>query len=583
VIRPWDAALQQLPIPAALKPFVVPPKIQRLYEQATSGAPEEFLPSLLGAMDVQPVISDADVERIPREGPLVVVANHPFGLLEGLVLARLFDRVRPDVRILANELLGFVPEMNHRLILVDPFGSKESRQANSKGVREVLSWLARGGALLAFPAGEVSHFDFRQRAITDPLWNEKIVRFIRHTRSTVLPVFINGANSLAFQIMGMVNARLRTARLLHELANKDHQRVEIRIGTPVSWESLRTLGPDGEAIRYLRCRTYLLAHRTTCRESAPAVHKFAEAIAPAVATETVAREVAGLALDQRLAESNGLEIYLAEAGQIPACVAEIGRLREVAFRGAGEGTGRARDLDSYDTYYQHLFIWSREEREIVGAYRLTSSRDVLQSRGIGGLYTSTLFEYRREFFRRLGPAIELGRSFVRPEFQKQYAPLLLLWKGIAAVASRRPDHPVLFGAVSISNDYQPVSRRLMVRYLEAYQSSPDLAGLVRARKPFHAERRGTDNESISLMLRDIEELSAVTADIEPDGKGIPILLKQYLRLGGKLLGFNIDAKFSNALDGLIMVDLRQTPGAILQRYLGKEAAARFVAYHARGR
>ncbi len=560
----------------------MPPKIQRLYEQASSGSPEEFLPTLLQAMDVQPVMSDADMARIPRQGPLVVVANHPFGLLEGLLLARLLDKVRPDVRILANSVLGFVPEMNRRLILVDPFGSKESVRTNGKGVREVLGWLGRGGALLAFPAGEVSHFDFRQRAITDPLWNEKIVRFIRHTRSTVLPMFINGANSMTFQLMGMVHARLRTARLLHELANKDHQRVEIRVGTPAPWETLQSLGSDAETIRYLRCRTYLLSHRTP---AAPAVAifknplKHSRSVAPSVAPDVIGREVAALGPEQRLAENNGLEIYLAEAGQIPAALAEIGRLREIAFRAEGEGTGRARDLDAYDTYYQHLFIWSRPEQQIIGAYRLASSRDVLKSRGISGLYTSTLFDYRPEFFERLGPAIELGRSFVRREFQKQYAPLLMLWKGIAALVARRPDHPILFGAVSISDDYKPVSRRLIVRYLEAHQRSPELAGLLRARKPFHATRRGADNESISLMLRDVEELSALTADIESDGKGIPILLKQYLRLGGKLLGFNVDPRFSDALDGLIMVDLRQTPGAILQRYLGKEAAARFVAYH----
>ena len=211
-------------------------------------------------MDVEPVISEADLARIPQDGPLVIAANHPFGILEGLVLARLLDKVRPDVRILANSLLGFVPEMNHRLILVDPFGAKDSAHANGRGVRQVLTWLGRGGALLVFPAGEVSHFDFRQRAITDPRWNEKIVRFIRHTRSTVLPIFIGGANSLTFQLMGMVNARLRTARLLHELANKDHHRVEIRIGAPIAWPNLRTLESDAETIRYLRCRTGCGSH-----------------------------------------------------------------------------------------------------------------------------------------------------------------------------------------------------------------------------------------------------------------------------------------------------------------------------------
>ena len=576
--KPWDTALQQLPIPAPLKPFVIPPRIERVYEQA-AGSEERFLDAVLQALDVQPLISDADLARIPREGPLVIVANHPFGILEGLVLARLLDRVRPDVRILANSLLGFVPEMSRRLILVNPFSQPEAVQANGKGVREVLGWLGHGGALLAFPAGEVSHFDFRARAVIDPLWNEKIVRLIRHTKSTSLPVFVNGANSLTFQLMGMVNARLRTARLLHELANKHHQRVEIRVGAPIPWTALQKQSCDADAIRYLRRRTYLLAHRN------PAIRattrpSYGEPVAPAIAEDIVAREVASLGPAQRLAESNGLEVYLAEAGEIPAAVAEIGRLRELAFRAAGEGTGRSRDVDSFDTYYQHLFIWSPAERHIVGAYRLASSRDVLNSRGIAGLYTSTLFEYRPQFFRRMGPAIELGRSFVRPEYQKQYAPLLLLWKGIAALIARQPDHPVLFGAVSVSNDYQPVSRRLIVRYLEAQESSPELATMVRPRKPFRIGRRGSDNESISLMLRDIEELSAITADIEPDGKGVPILLKQYLKLGGKLLGFNVDPKFSNALDGLIMVDLRQTPVPILQRYLGKEAAAGFLKFHA---
>ena len=361
-----------------------------------------------------------------------MVANHPFGLLEGLLLARLLDKVRPDVRILANSVLGFVPQMTHRLILVDPFQAKDSVRANGRGVREVLSWLGNGGALLTFPAGEVSHFDFRQRAIIDPLWDEKIVRFVRHTRSTVVPMFVTGTNSLTFQLMGIVNARLRTARLLHELANKDHQRVEIRVGAPASWESLRTLGSDAETIRYLRCRTYLLAHRTAPAPPTKIIHmKPAGTIAAPVATAIIDREVAALDPGQRLAEGGELEVYIAEAGQIPATLAEIGRLREVAFRATGEGTGQARDLDSFDTYYQHLFVWSRTERKIVGAYRLGSSRDILASRGLAGLYTSTLFGYRPEFFQRLGPAIELGRSFIRPEFQKQYAPLLLLGKALA--------------------------------------------------------------------------------------------------------------------------------------------------------
>jgi putative hemolysin len=577
---PWKTTLERLPVPAVLHPLIVPPKIRRLYAHAASVAPEGFIRSLLDAMNVETLVSATDLARIPHQGPLVVVANHPFGLLEGLVLARLLDRVRPDVRILANSLLGVLPELKPRLIMVDPFGARHSVQANTQGVREVLNWLGGGGAMLSFPAGEVSHFDFRQRAITDPEWNAKIVRFARHTRATVLPMYVKGANSLTFQLMGMLNAGLRTARLLHELANKEHCRVEVRVGSPVTWEDLQTQGSDDEATRYLRYRTYLLGQRRPSQLPNEADGPKAScAIAPAASKSDIEMEIAALAPDQRLAESGDLQVFVADAGQIPAGLAEIGRLREIAFRAAGEGTGRDQDLDAFDAYYQHLFIWSRKEHQILGAYRLASTREVLRRHGVGGLYTSTLFEYREEFFERMGPAIELGRSFVVPEWQKHYAPLLLLWKGIATVIARRPDHPILFGAVSISNEYQPVSRRLMVRYLEAHQRCADLAGLVRPRRPFDAVRRGSDNESISLMLRSVEELSSVTADIEPDGKGIPILLKQYLRLGGKLLGFSVDASFSNTLDGLIVVDLRRTPAPILQRYLGKEGAATFAAVH----
>jgi len=173
----------------------------------------------------------------------------------------------------------------------------------------------------------------------------------------------------------------------------------------------------------------------------------------------------------------------------------------------------------------------------------------------------------------------MGRSFVVPDYQKQYAPLLLLWKGIGLFVAANPSRPVLFGPVSISNDYNPVSRRLIVRYLEAQESVRDLGAFVKPRRRFPTVARGADNEAISLMLRNTDELSAVTADIEPDGKGIPILLKQYLKLGGKLLAFNLDPAFSNALDGLILVDLRHTAPAILNRYMGPAGAGNFLSYH----
>ncbi|MEZ5355335.1 MAG: GNAT family N-acyltransferase [Bryobacteraceae bacterium] len=270
---------------------------------------------------------------------------------------------------------------------------------------------------------------------------------------------------------------------------------------------------------------------------------------------------------------SGLEAYLARAADIPAVLGEIGRLREVSFRAVGEGTGNSRDLDIFDEHYLHLFLWNPATREIAGAYRLTSTRDAVARYGVAGLYTATLFEFDENFLARLGPALELGRSFVRAEYQRSFAPLLLLWKAIGVHVARHPEEKTLFGPVSISARYRLESRSLMVRWLEEWASWPDLGRLVRERNPF---RRGSGAEAAA---GDVEQLSRVVSGMEPDGAGVPVLLRQYLKLGGRLLGFNVDPAFSGVVDGLIVVDLTRTEPRWLSRYLGIEEAARFLQHH----
>jgi putative hemolysin len=223
-----------------------------------------------------------------------------------------------------------------------------------------------------------------------------------------------------------------------------------------------------------------------------------------------------------------------------------------------------------------VFVWNKRAREIVGAYRLGPSDEILPRSGVKGFYTSSLFHWNRSFLDRTGPALELGRSFVRSEYQKTYSPLLLLWKGIGQFLVRNPSYKVLFGPVSISNEYTLASRQLMVMFLSAFRRSSELAPLVRARNPDRRRPSKVARELVDETVWDIDELSALVADVETDRKGVPVLLKQYLRLGGELAAFNLDRKFANALDGLIVVDLRKTDVRLLERYLGKDGAAAFA-------
>lgn len=264
--------------------------------------------------------------------------------------------------------------------------------------------------------------------------------------------------------------------------------------------------------------------------------------------------------------------------QIPNTLREIGRLREVAFRQAGEGAGRSLDLDRFDSHYQHLWIWNTQSHEVVGAYRMVGT-DSLRARR--DLYTSTLFRFRAGLLEKVYPALELGRSFVRPEYQKSSVALVLLWKGIGQYVARNPRYRVLFGPVSISREYNPASRDLMVSFLESRCGNQDLATLVEPRRKLRTHHlRSCDTRILGSLLTDVDELSEVVADVESDGKGVPVLVRQYLKVGGQMLAFNVDVDFSDVVDGLVMVDLCRLTRPLLDRYLGKSDAESFLAFHA---
>ena len=570
-----------------LRRFTPTERARELYRRAQQPVNRSILENVLAEMRVEWIVSDSDLARIPENGPVVVTSNHPFGLLDGAVLGALLSRVRPDVKVLTNFMLAGIPELHEYCIFVDPFGSAGSVSRNRRSVRQALEWLSGGGMLAMFPSGEVSHFQFRDMSIADPEWNSVAARLVRRTGAVAVPVFLPGNNSPTFQALGVLRPHLRTQRLLSEFLQQAGRKVEVRIGSKITAETLRNAGSDREAASYLRWRTYILSQRgTRSAKRIPAAlakmlrRKPQQPVAAAVPTEALQRNLENLNPDRCLFQNREFAVYFAKAGEIPDIAQEIGRLREVTFRAVGEGVGRSVDLDRFDDYYGHMLLWGRQKSELVGAYRIGLTPEILPSMGVSGLYTSTLFRYDPRLFDQLGPALELGRSFVRPEYQRQYAPLLTLWKGIGRYLALHPEFAVLFGAVSISNRYCPWSRELLFRFFQERDDTHALARLVTPRAPFRLRwLRHGPHYAPHTRIQDLDQLTDPIADVESDGKGVPILLKHYAKLGGRMLGFNVDKEFSDVLDGLVLVDLRRTDRTVLQRYMGEDGMRAFLGYH----
>lgn len=548
---------------------------QRLYDSARSQSGPGFCQALMESLNVECRVSVADLARIPVTGPVVIVSNHPTGLLDGIALGAELPRVRKDVRFLANAVLESVPELVPLSFFVDPFGGPAAARRNVAAMKAALEWLTQGGALITFPAGEVAHFDFRQGGVAEPAWNPNIVRMAQRAKAAVVPVFCTGTNSPVFHMAGIVHPRLRTMLLPRELLNKQHRTVEIRIGTPVAAARLEKSDPK-EAACYLRRRTLLLGHRAE-RRSRP--FRYGDVV-PETPQDLVERDLRALRPGQLMVECGEYQAWLAQASEIPNILREIARLRELTFRATGEGTGTSLDRDAFDEHYRHLFLWHPPSRKIAGAYRVGQTDVILPAQGRRGLYIDTLFRIPDRFFQKLGPALELGRSFVCVEHQKSYAALLSLWKGIARFVAENPRYRYLFGPVSISDRYLPVSRQLMVEFFNRHRQAHDLAAMVKPRSPFWTwNPRARD--FAGLAAGDAEEISALLADIEDDKKGVPVLLRHYLKLGGELLGFNLDRKFSNVLDGLILVDMLGMETKLLERYMGKDRAGAYLRFHQR--
>jgi len=558
----------------------------------------EFLDRALAELRVGTDIAEPDLKNVPASGSLVVVSNHPFGVVEGLVLARLLLAIRPDVKILANHLLSAIPEMRPMLIEIDAFGGSGAKTRNMAGLRAALSWLKKGGTIVAFPAGEVSSLALAKRMVADPPWQRGVAALVRKAAAPVLPVFFEGRNGALFQAAGFVHPRLRTLLLPRENLGQCGHSLRLAIGAPIAPEKLAAIATDEEASAYMRFRCHLLrsreqkeARRAEPRAKGWVAGKLAgrkaqrvqKALAPARPQELRLREIASLRPEQILVESAPFMVFEATAAEIPAILHEVARLRESTFRSVGEGTGESLDTDAYDARYRHLILWNVKDQELAGAYRFAGTDEIIRSHGAAGLYTASQFRIKETFWNRLGPALELGRSFVRTRYQKSYQPLLLLWKGLAEYVCRNPRYRVLFGCVSISGDYSVLARELMMQFLRRHSFDSGLARLVKPTRPPRERQLSRLDVCVpDTVFRDPGDLNDLVAEVEK-GRGIPVLLRQYLKLGGRIAAFNVDPDFNDCLDGLICVDLALTDERTLARFMGQENARRFLSRHVAAR
>lgn len=575
--------------------------LQRAERVKRSRGPGELFGRLLGLR----VETEAGALRaIPREGPLVVVCNHPSGGTDALALFGIVEQARPGTKVIMNRMLAAIDELVPHAIFVDAFGGAGSQARNAPALREVLAHLRAGGSVAVFPAGEVAHWrcsrPWAPHGAIEGAWSPLVARMISHAKATVVPLFAHAGNRFRFHLAGLLHARLRTALLPRELFHARNRAIRVAIGGAIPWPQLARFGSPEAMIEHLRIRTLLLRARpldptrlVNALDELPApssppprLRVRRQAGLPAVPAHPLApasrlaAEVESLGPAAVLLEHREWAVVCGAAEPLPRVLEEIGRLRERTFRGVGEGSGRPLDLDRFDPHYQHLFLWDRRRREVVGAYRLGLSDEILAAHGLDGLYSRTLFEFGESLLEQLGPSIELGRSFVREEYQRHPTALMLLWKGIGRFLVRHPRYRRLFGPVSISREFQSTSRLLMMEFLEATSRSVSLGSLVRPRRPVRLQAiEGIDRGQLRKVAESLSEVEAMVREIESHRRSVPVLLRQYLKLDAKLLGFNLDSEFGDVVDALMTVDLLEVDRRILAQYLGREESRAYLEHH----
>ncbi len=529
-----------------------------------------FLNGILDDLQIKFEIPEDDLKRIPKSGAYITVSNHPLGGVDGVLLLKLMLEREPNFKIIANFLLHRIEPLKEYIMPVNPFENHKDAKSSIIGIKETLRHLSEGKPLGMFPAGEVSSYKDGELMVDKP-WEEGAIKVIRKAQVPVVPIYFHARNSRFFYFLSKINGTLRTAKLPSELFSQKNRIIRVRIGKPITVNEQNEYKTLESYSEFLRKKTYMLANpfeKESKLISTPSLklpRSPKEIVTPANSDKMIAEVAALRKTDCRLLQSKNYEVFFADAKSIPNILHEIGRLREITFREVGEGTNESIDLDKFDQYYHHLFLWDEETNKIAGAYRMGLGSDIIKTHGIEGFYLNELFRFEPELNDMMSKTIEMGRAFIIKEYQAKPMPLFLLWKGIIHTTLRFPEHKFLMGGVSISNQFSDFSKSLMIQFMRSNYYDPYIAQYIHPKKAYKVKLKDADKDFIFNETEDdLNKFDKIIDELEPGVLRLPVLIKKYIKQNARVVAFNVDPLFNNAIDGLMYIRIEDIPESTMK-------------------
>lgn len=534
-------------------------KINRLFDGAADYQGCEFADHLLENMNITIDVAPEQLENIPKEGGFVLVSNHPFGGIEGVMLLSAIAKVRPDFKVMANFILSHIPNLKECFFAVNPFEKNPEWKSSVGGIKGAIQHIAAGNGLGVFPAGEVSRYHGHDYPEDLP-WSTSIARIIKNAGVPVIPVFWEGRNSRLFYAVDKIHSMLGTARLTKELINKHDTCFNLQIGKPILPSEVAQYENPKELAAYLRSRSYALEANIPAKVVEKKEMKQDEIDAPTDLSLMLA-ELESIREKSFLYSTVNFDCYLADYEDIPNIMHEIARLREEAFRAIGEGTGKSLDQDEFDKYFKQMFLWDNVKQKIAGCYRLGIGSEIVPKMGIKGFYVSTLVNIDESFSDKLNHTIELGRSFVTLDYQKEVLPMMLLLRGLSDVVVRYPQINHFIGPVSISAWYPKFYLSLIARFVaENHAIEDELKDKVTPKTPFVPDFLKVDSDALlKHNMGSVEKFDKFLLRLSNGEYRLPTLYKKYLKLNAKFLCFNVDPDFNDTLDSLLFLTFTDFP------------------------